>query len=275
MNGVRKVGGFTSLWIGAFRAAVLTLILSPLLLVLIVSILDVDHLLYTGAVRWTVSNYLDLFQDRAFWRALCSSVIISTLSASLAAISGAAIVLLSLRGRFGPDLATLALTARLLPASVVAPAAAYLLNNAGLLDTYIGASFFIFAGLIVVFVIFVAVPIRSISRISVHELKLLGADNGDLVRVLILPVAGSAAIAGMLICWGLAFQDYYLSNFLISSPYRQTFAVLVARGMTQHQIDYGRFAAAAYVTIMVTLAITLIAVRLLQPRSAVPRGDAV
>jgi ABC-type spermidine/putrescine transport system permease subunit II len=274
MSGFRKDGRILPLWSATLRAAVLAVIVSPLLLLLIISILDVDHLLYAGGVRWTGSNYLDLLHDGAFWRALWSSVVISTLSASLAAISGAAFVLLSLRGRFGSDLATLMLTARLLPASVIAPSAAYVLSNAGLLDTHIGAAFIIFTGLIVVFVISVIAPVRSISRASVHELRLLGAGNLDLARVLILPVAGSAAMAGVLICWGLAFQEYYLSNFLISSPDRQTFAVLIARGMTQHQIGYGRFAAAAYVTIVITLAITMIAVRLLQPELSGPRSEA-
>lgn len=229
------------------------IVLVPIVALCVVSFIDVDTFLYTRRMAWTVGNYVALLNDPDFLNTLWSSIIVSSASALFAAVSGAAILYLSLLARSFKAVFTLLISARLLPAAIVAPPAAYILSSGGLLDTYIGTAIFLFPSLVIFFVILTIGPSQCLGGSIISELRLLGAGDADIVRILIVPVIGPSALAGFLICWCFAFQEYYLTNFLLSSPGHQSFAVFVARGMTQHEIGYGRFAAAAFLGATVTL----------------------
>lgn len=212
----------------------------------------------------TWSNYSTVLGDDNFLRNVLNSAIVATLTTAmtlvLGALAGYALARLPIRGK--PVILAVVTLAGFFPLTAMIGPLFTLMQNLGLLNTYIGLSF---SDLIytlplttwLLATLFAQLPQEIEEAAMVDGCTRLGA-----LRRVVLPLAAPAMATAGIFSFILAWSDFAFSLSFLESPERFTAPLaIVALGQSKYQTFYNLTDAAVVVTALPIAALVLVAQR--------------
>lgn len=212
----------------------------------------------------TWSNYGTVLGDDNFLRNVLNSAIVATLTTAmtlvLGALAGYALARLPIRGK--PVILAVVTLAGFFPLTAMIGPLFTLMQNLGLLNTYIGLSF---SDLIytlplttwLLATLFAQLPQEIEEAAMVDGCTRLGA-----LRRVVLPLAAPALATAGIFSFILAWSDFAFSLSFLESPERFTAPLaIVALGQSKYQTFYNLTDAAVVVTALPIAALVLVAQR--------------
>ncbi len=210
----------------------------------------------------SLDNYQSVFKNDDFTSALRNSVIITTITTTLALVIGsfAAYALARLRFRFKFLVLAVVLSISTFPPIAIAAPIFKLWTDIGLYNTY--------AGLIIPYLTF-ALPLAIYILASffkeipkeLEEAALVdGATHFQAFRKVVLPLAAPGLVTAGLLTAFFVWNEFLLAVTLTSSPSAYTVPVAVANftGSTEFEIPLGTISAASVVITIPLVALVII-----------------
>lgn len=224
-------------------------------------------------LKFTTANYRDLLADGTVISALLNSVVSASSATAIAVLAAAPAAYaaarqdVTLRGVFG-----WILTTRILPPAAILVPLFVAVQATGLHDSLLGLSTVVAAANVPLMAWLLRQFIAEIPRNVLDAVTLDGGSDWQLIRWIVLPLAGPGIVAAVLLTFVFAWNDYFFAAVLVSSPDLKTLPVLTADFVTGYQIRWGLMLACDVVLITPPILLALFATprltRVLLPRTS-------
>ncbi len=210
----------------------------------------------------SLDNYQSVFENADFTAALRNSVIITTITTTLALVFGsfAAYALARLRFRFKFLILAIVLSISTFPPIAIAAPIFKLWTDIGIYNTYTGliVPYLTFALPLAIYIL--ASFFKEIPK-ELEEAALVdGATHFQAFRKVVLPLAAPGLVTAGLLTAFFVWNEFLLAVTLTSSPSAYTVPVAVANftGSTEFEVPLGTISAASVIITIPLVALVII-----------------